>query len=122
AVGGPARLKVLILMACVLGLDSANKATIGTMAVQLKQALDIGNLDIGLLVTVSTAIGIFATIPVGILTDRIHRVNLLSGSIILWSLSMLASGFANSFVALLLTRLALGAAIAAATPIISSLT
>ncbi len=122
AVGGLARLKVLILLACVLGLDSANKATVGTMAVQLKHALDIGNFDIGLLVTASTAIGMFATIPMGILTDRVHRSHLLAGSIILWSASMAASGFANSFIALLLTRLALGAAIAAATPIISSLT
>src|SRR5699024_4204889 len=122
AVGGPARFKVLVLLACVLGLDSANKATVGTMAVQLKYALSISNLDIGLLVTASTAIGIFATIPMGILTDRVHRVRLLSASIVLWSVSMLASGFTNSFVALLLTRLALGAAVAAATPIISSRT
>jgi predicted MFS family arabinose efflux permease len=122
AVGGLGRLKVLVLLACVLGLDSANKATVGTMAVQLEHALNIGNLGIGLLVAASTAIGIFATIPMGILTDRVHRSNLLAASIVLWSASMLASGFANSFLALLLTRLVLGAAIAAATPIISSLT
>jgi predicted MFS family arabinose efflux permease len=120
--GGWARLKVLVLLACVLALDSADKATIGAIAVPLKHSLHIGNMEIGLLVTASTGIGALATLPMGILVDRINRVNLLVASIILWSGAMAVSGAANSFAMLLVTRLALGAVIAAVTPVMASLT
>jgi MFS family permease len=109
-------------MACVLALDSADKTNIGAIAVELKHALNIGNFEIGLLVTVSTGIGALATLPMGILADRVHRVHLLAASILLWSITMAVSGFANSYIMLLATRLALGAVVAAALPTISSLT
>jgi len=122
AVGGPARLRVVILLACVLALDSADKATIGATAAQLEQALHIGNTKIGLLVTVSTGIGAIATVPVGALTDRINRTNLLAGAIVVWSAAMLLSGASTSFPMLLITRLALGAVVATAAPVVASLT
>ncbi len=121
-VGGWARLKVLVLLACVLALDSADKATVGAIAVPLKHSLHINNLDIGLLVAASTAVGAVATLPLGILADRINRVKLLTVSILLWSAAMAVSGVANSFATLLVTRLALGAVVAAVTPIMASLT
>lgn len=78
AVGGPARLRVIVLLACVLALDSADKATVGATALQLERDLHIGNTAIGLLVTVSTAIGAVATLPAGALTDRANRTKLLT--------------------------------------------
>jgi len=122
AVGGTARLRVIILMASVLALDSADKATIGATAAQLEQALHIGNTQIGLLVTVSTGIGAIATLPIGALTDRINRVHLLTGAIVVWSAAMLLSGASQSYSMLLITRLALGAVIATAAPVVASLT
>jgi predicted MFS family arabinose efflux permease len=119
--GGPARFKVILLLACVLGLDAADQATVGAVAVQLEQALHIGNVEIGLLVTVSTAIGAFATLPLGILVDRIHRVRLLIAAIITWSLAMIASGASDSYLMLLVTRIALGAIVATAAPAVASL-
>jgi len=89
----------------VLALDSADKATIGATAVQLEQALHIGNTQVGLLVTVSTGIGALANLPVGVLIDRIDRTKLLSGAIAVWSAAMLLSGASTSFLMLLLTRL-----------------
>jgi len=59
-VGGAARLRVIVLLACVLALDAADKASIGATAVQLERDLHIGNTSIGLLVTVSTAVGAIA--------------------------------------------------------------
>jgi predicted MFS family arabinose efflux permease len=119
--GGPARLRVIVLLACVLGLDAADKATIGAIAVQLEAALHINNTEIGLLVTASTAIGALATLPVGILADRVRRVDMLTAAIAIWSIAMVASGFSDSYLMLLLTRLALGAVVATATPAIASL-
>jgi len=121
-VGGPARLRVIVLLASVLALDSADKATIGATAVQLEQQLHINNTQIGLLVTVSTGVGAIATLPIGALTDRVNRTRLLSGAIVVWSAAMLLSGASNSFLMLLITRLALGVVIATAAPVVASLT
>jgi predicted MFS family arabinose efflux permease len=121
-VGGAARLRVITLLACVLALESADSATIGAIAAPLEAALHIGNTQLGLLVTVSTAVGALAAIPAGALVDRVNRVRLLTVAVVLWSLAMLISGFASSFLMLLVTRLALGAVIAAAGPAIASLT
>jgi predicted MFS family arabinose efflux permease len=82
----------------------------------------VGNAGIGLLVTVSTLVGAAATLPVGVLTDRTNRTQLLSLSILIWGATELISGFSTSFLMLLLTRLALGAVTATAGPTVASLT
>ncbi len=80
--GGAARLKVMLLLAGVLSLTSADMATVGATATQLESSLHIGNTDIGLLVTVSSGIAVFTTLPFGMLADRVPRVRLLVASIV----------------------------------------
>lgn len=121
AVGGPARRKVVVLLALVLGLDAADKATLGAVAADLQQSLDITNLQLGILASVSLGVAGLATIPIGVLTDRIHRVRLLVASIVLWSVALIGAGASPSFEWLLLSRLALGAVSATAGPAIASL-
>lgn len=120
--GGAARLRVVVLLAAVLALDSADKATVGATAGQLESALHIGNTQLGLLVTVSSLLGALATLPAGALADRFNRVNLLTGAIVLWSAAMVISGASGSYFMLLLTRLALGGVVAIAGPAVASLT
>src|SRR5204862_3785074 len=91
------------------------------VAPQLESSLHINNTDIGLLSTVSLLVGALFVIPVGFLVDRVKRMPLLSGSIVLWSVASLASAFAGSYSTLLITRLALGAVTATAGPAIASL-
>jgi MFS family permease len=121
-VGGRDRLRVIVLLAAVLGLDSADKATIGAVAGELEHSLSVGNVQIGLLATVSTAVGLVATLPVGLLADRINRVRLLTAAIVVWSVAMVVSGVSTSFLMLLLSQLALGAIVATAGPTVASLT
>ncbi len=83
---------MIVLLACVLALDSADKATIGATAAQLKAALHIGNTDIELLAAASTAVGALATLPLGALTDRVNRTKLLTAAIGVWSVAMVLSG------------------------------
>lgn len=120
--GGLRRLKVLVLLASVLGLDAADKATVGAVAAQLERSFHIGNIEVGLLVTVSTAIGAIATLPMGILVDRMHRGRLLIIGIVVWSGAMIACGASESYLMLLLSRLGLGAVIAVVSPAVASLT
>src|SRR5579884_3288725 len=120
--GGVARRRVVVILACVLALDTADKGAIGALAAQLEPALHIGNTQVGLLVAVSTLIGAVMTLPIGVLTDRSKRTRLLWISIIAWGIAQAASGLAVSFGMLLLTRVAVGAVTATAGPVVASLT
>jgi MFS family permease len=119
--GGAERTRVVVTLACVLGLSGADAATVGASASALRADLHIGNTDIGLLVSVSSLVAAFATLPFGVLADRARRTAILGAAIVLWGAAMLWSATASSFGELLLSRLFLGAVTAAAGPIVASL-
>jgi MFS family permease len=121
-VGGPARARVIALFAAVLALNTAQISTVGAVAPQLEYSLHIGNTKIGLLNSVALLTAAIAVIPVGMLVDRVRRIPLLAGSIVLWSLATLLGAFAQSYSTLLLTRIGLGIVAATAGPAIASLT
>lgn len=120
-VGGSARARVVVLLACVLALASADQATVGAIAKELQTSLRIDNTQLGLLASVSSIVGAIFTLPIGVLVDRVRRVRLLWLSVAAWAVAMAASALATSFLTLLLTRLALGAVIATAGPAVASL-
>lgn len=120
--GGPARLRVILLLGATLGLSGADVGAIGALAPQLESAFRVGNAGIGLLVTVSSLVGAAATLPVGVLVDRFNRTRLLSASIVVWGVTELLSGLATSWALLILARVALGAVTATAGPTVASLT
>jgi MFS family permease len=120
--GDPARTRIVVLLACVLGLESADLSTIGAAAPQLQAAFHISNAQLGLLAAISTFVGAIATVPMGALSDRVSRVNLLAVAVSLWAVAMVACALAQSYGWLLLARLGLGAVTATAGPAIASLT
>ena len=122
AVGGPARRRVVLLLAAVLSLESADSGTVGALAAQLERAFHIGNTELGLLITVSSLVAALASLPMGVVADRSKRVRVLAVTVALWAAGMVASGLATSYLMLLLTRLTLGVTIAAAGPMVASLT
>src|SRR5262245_61453319 len=119
--GGVERTRVILLLAAVLALSSADAATVGASATELRSALHISNTDIGLLVTVTSLVAALASIPFGVLADRVRRTWTLAGAIVLWGVAMIWSATVPSFDRLLLTRLFLGAVTAAAGPFVASL-
>ncbi len=121
-VGGPARMQVVLLLAATLALDGADKGTVSAAAGDLKQTFGVDNTDIGLLVTASTLVGALMTIPVGALTDKVRRTRLLSASVLVWAVAMLVSASSQSYLWMLLSRVALGAVTATAGPTVASLT
>lgn len=122
ALGGPARRRLIVLLSLVLALDAADKATLGAVAAELQRSLDITNLQLGVLAAVSLGVAGLATVPVGMLTDRVPRVPMLAASVGLWSAALVLAGAAPSYGWLLLARLALGALGATTGPTIASLT
>jgi MFS family permease len=121
ALGGAARMRVILVFACVLGLSSADVATVGASATQLRAALRISDTGLGLLVTVTSLVSAVASLPFGVLADRVRRTATLGVTVAFWAGAMGWSAAAASFTGLLLARLALGVVTAAAGPLIASL-
>jgi len=95
-VGGEEPLRLILLLAGVLALDSADKATIGAVVADLERSLRIGNVEVGWLVTASTGIGAVFTLPFSVFADRAHRTHLLAIAIVAWSLAMAAGAASPS--------------------------
>jgi MFS family permease len=121
ALGGVERTRVIVLLASVLALASADAATVGAAAIQLRDDLEISNTDIGLLVTVTSLVAAAASLPFGVLADRVKRIPMLAGAIVLWGAAMLWTATVPTFDRLLLARVFLGGVTAAAGPIVASL-
>jgi predicted MFS family arabinose efflux permease len=121
ALGGSERARVIVVLACVLGLSAADVSTVGASATELRRGLHISNTDIGLLVAATSLVGAVASLPFGVLADRVRRTTTLSLAIVFWAAAMVWSATVSSFGDLLLARLFLGAVTAAAGPIIASL-
>ena len=119
--GGAERTRVIVLLASVLALSSADAATVGAAARPLRDALGINNTDIGLLVTVTSLVAAVASLPFGVLADRVRRTWTLGAVIVLWGGAMIWSATVSSFSELLLTRVLLGGVTAAAGPLVASL-
>ena len=105
ALGGRERTRVIVLLASVLALASADTATVGASAIQLRHDLGINNTDVGLLVTVSSLVAAAASLPFGVLADRVTRTRVPGGAIVLWGAAMIRSATAPTFGQLLVARL-----------------
>jgi MFS family permease len=121
ALGGAERTRVILLLAAVLALSSADATTVGAAATPLRNALGINNTDIGLLVSVTSLVAAVASLPFGVLADRVRRTSTLGAAIVLWGGAMIWSATVGTFGGLLLTRVLLGAVTAAAGPLVASL-
>ena len=119
--GGAHRMRVVVVLACILGLSAADAATVGASATELREGLNITNTDIGLLVAVTSLVAAIATLPFGVLADRVRRTWVLGAVIVLWGAAMLWSAAVSDFGSLLLARVFLGAVTAAAGPLVASL-
>ena len=119
--GGTLRTRIVLVLALVLGLSGADVSTVGASATELRRGLGITNTDIGLLVATPALVGALASLPFGMLADRVNRTRTLGLAIVLWGGAMIWSAAATDFTHLLISRLALGAVTAAAGPVVASL-
>ena len=83
--------------------------------------LGVSNFDIGLLVAVNAVVAAAASVPFGVLADRVRRTTTLGLSIVLWGVCMVWSATVHSFGHLILARSMLGIATASAGPVVASM-
>ncbi|SNS73069.1 Major Facilitator Superfamily protein [Asanoa hainanensis] len=112
---------MIVLLALVLALNSADSGTIGAVGAPLEADLGISHAQLGFFATVSSGVGAIAAPIAGVLADRTARVRLLAITIAVWGASMVVGGLAPDYLWLLLSRITLGAAVAASGPIVASL-
>ena len=120
--GGPARLQITAVLAAVLAVEACDLGTVSAVSGELKGAFHLGNTDIGLLLAVVSFVAAAATLPMGVLVDRLSRRRLLMTVVAAWVLVEGLSGTATSFSFLLITRAIIGALTAVAWPCVASLT
>jgi predicted MFS family arabinose efflux permease len=112
---------VVLTLAAVLGLNGADLATISAVTGNLERGFHIGNTSIGVLASVVALAGAVFTLPAGILADRVSRTRMLAVSVAAWSVAMLVSGAATSYLWLLCARAGLGLVAAVTGPAVASL-
>lgn len=122
AAGGAGRLRIIAVLAALLGLASSDLGTVSAVSGQLKGAFHLGNTEIGLLIAVVSFVGAAATLPLGALADRFSRRRLLLITVATWAVAEGVSGAAPSFTFLLVSRAIVGAVTAVAWPCVASLT
>jgi MFS family permease len=120
--GGATRTRVVVILACTLGLSGADISAVGASAPQLSAAFHISGSGLGLLAAISMFVGAAVTLPAGALTDHTNRVRLLTVAVALWAVAMGAGAVAQSYDWLLFSRLGLGAVTAFVGPAVASLT
>lgn len=119
--GGRERTRVVLALSGVLAFNTADGGMLGALADQLERDFGIGHARFGIVVAAASAAGAIGAPVAGVLADRTNRVRILAVAIVVWGLAMGAGGLSTGYWWLLFSRLALGAALAAANPVVTSL-
>ena len=112
-------LLVLVTLYFFVALDSA---LAGLLLEPMKHDLGLSDVQVGFAhaTTMSLAYGL-SSIPMGMLADRLNRVRLLIGAVMLWTGAMIMAGMAPSILWLVVSRVGLGVATATVYPAAMSL-
>ncbi len=105
----------LLFAAGVLNLF--DRQIVNILGQDIKTELGLSDVQLGLLA--GTAFGIFygiLGIPLGRLADRVDRVKLIAGVLVIWSGFTVLCGFAGSFLQLFVTRMGVGVGEAGSQP------
>jgi predicted MFS family arabinose efflux permease len=101
---------VLILLTLIAMVQFFDRALMVVIMEPLKQEFSLTDAQLGFLSGFSYAAAFaLAGIPFGWMADRGNRRNLLAALLAIWSALVAFAGSANSFMALVLTRVGIGA-------------
>jgi len=114
---GPYRWYVLGLLIAVYSIHHLDRQVVALLQEPIRQEFDLNDKQLGLVTGTAYAIAFgIAGIPLGMLVDRIHRVRLLAGLIVIWSGLTALCATAGGFVSLVVMRVGVGSAESGSTP------
>jgi len=101
--------RVLLILLLAYIFNFVDRQIIGILAVPIKAELGLSNTQLGLMGGLAFALFYSGlAIPIAWLADRRSRVNIIAGSVALWSLFTAACGYAQNFWHLFLARMGVG--------------
>jgi len=104
---GGGRVLVILLLAYIFNFIDRN--ILGVLSIPIKAELGLSDTQMGLMGGIAFALFYSGlAIPIAWLADRRSRVNIIAGSVALWSLFTAACGFAQNFWQLFLARMGVG--------------
>ncbi len=118
---GSHRQRLLTLMLLLFVLDFADRTLVGALGPTIKHTFSIDNFQFGLLSAAFVLVGAGATIPIGMLTDRVSRTMVIAIGLVLWTIAVALVGASVSFAMLFVSRLFLGVVAATSGPTVPSL-
>ena len=113
---------VLVLLTATYAIHAVDRSVINVLVEPIKREFHINDSAIGLMTGPAYAVAFaLAGLPLGILVDRVRRQRLLAALLLIWSALTAVGGLTTTFVTLVATRAAVGAAESGSPPTALSL-
>jgi predicted MFS family arabinose efflux permease len=116
------RTYVLVILTLVYVVNYLDRQILGILLPQIQKEFTLTDADLGLLGGTAFAV-LYATlgVPLAIIADRVNRRNVVAASLAIFSFMTFISGYAMSFIHLLLARFGTGIGEAGTGPSINSM-
>ncbi len=113
--------RLLAILALINFVNFADRTVILPLFPLLRREFGVSDAQLGSLQFWLQVVLAVATIPLGLLADRVSRHKIIAAGVILWSLATFASGMAHTFLMLLVARALVGLGEAAYGPAAQSM-
>ncbi len=115
------QLRVLAILALINFVNFADRLVVPPLFPLLREEFHLSSAQLGSLQTLLQIVLAMATIPFGLMADRMSRTRIIAAGVVFWSLATFLSGLAQSFALLLMARALVGVGEAAYAPAAQSM-
>jgi len=115
------QLRVLAILALINFVNFADRLVVPPLFPLLRQQFGLTSAQLGSLQMLLQVVLAVATIPFGLIADRMSRTRIIAAGMVFWSLATFLSGLAQSFAILLAARALVGVGEAAYAPAAQSM-
>lgn len=96
--------QILLVLTLIHFINYVDRQVIFPLFVFLKPEFNLSDFELGLLGSAFIIVYSFASIPLGILADKIKRNRIIGFGVLLWSVVTFLTGFVKNYIQLFLTR------------------
>ena len=115
------QLRLLAILALINFVNFADRLLVPPLVPLLREQFSLTSAQLALLQGVLQIVLAVATIPFGVLADRMSRTRIIASGVVFWSLATFLTGLAHTFALLLLARALVGVGEAAYAPAAQSM-